>query len=474
MPKSFVRFAVGVGCGGVRRVGVAGLLAVVVCGLPPQRAGAQLCPTIPKVCVEAETGQLNVIKRHHHSAKLKWKAATLDIGIDDLADPTVDTPYAFCIYAGTAEALVKEIDIAPGAGWKGNRTGYWYRGDSGAAGGLQSLRALPGLVDNNAQLSVKIRGDQLLDIGFPLADDKFPLLVQLANGQQDICWETTFEKTMFARNGVNRRGTLRTAAVLRPERCREESGCAVERPLVGAALCRDRVAAGGGMAKRMKIKMGDITRCRQREAVGKTDGACDPGLCPYADAACAVLDSNLQSGVMRAIGHYWTKLNAACDDISVAAVQESTPGWGQPCSTARSVPNLMECLESDAWSEYGNQLGDTVFGSQGALPEDLQRCRKEIAKQTQKYSSKFNTILYACRRSPIVRGRECLEDPVITGQTIFDNYVAKLHNTCTDAMVARLSFGAPCNGAHTIAALTDCLGAVARDLGFRGVALSYP
>lgn len=437
------------------------------------RAGAQPCPAIPNVCVEAETGQFSVVKRHRHPTKMKWKASTLDIAIEELADPTVDAPYAFCIYAGTAEALVKAVEIAPGETWKGGRTSYWYQNDGSGLGGVQNIRALPGSFEN-AQLAVVARGDELLDIGFPLTEDKFPLLVQLANPTQNICWETTFEKSTFAKNGYNRRGSLRTAAVLRPERCRDGSGCAVERPLVGAALCRDRVAAGGGMAKRMKIKMGDITRCRGREAVGKTDGACDPGLCSYANPACALLDSNLQSAVVRAIGHYVAKLDKACDDISVAAVQESTPGWGTPCSHAQDVDALMECLETEAWSEYGNLLGDAVFGTQGRLPEHLLRCRKEIAKQTQKYSSKFNTLLYACRRSPIIRGRPCAEDPLITGQTTFDNYVAKLRNSCDDAQVAQLVFGPPCTGAATVTELTDCLGALARELALRGVALSYP
>ncbi len=452
------------------------LLAVVLAVVPSlavPSARAAACPVIPSVCVEAETGQLSVTQRHRHAAKLKWKASALDIALEELADPTVDAAYAFCIYAGTAEALVTDVAIAPGSKWRGNRTGYWYRDDTGSAGGLQSIRSLPGSL-GEAQLSVTARGDELLDIGFPLAADRFPLLVQLANTSRDVCWETTFEKTMFAKNSINRRGALRTAAVLRPERCREGSGCAVERPLVGAALCRDRVAAGGGMAKRMKIKMGDITRCRQREAVGKTDGACDPGLCPFSDPACALLDSNLQNGVLRAIGHYQTKLDAACDDISVSAVQESMPGWGAPCTSARTVAALMECLETDAWSEYGNVLGDAVFGSQGTLAEDLLRCRKEIAKLTQKYSSKFNTLLYSCRRSPVIHGRPCAQDPLITGQTIFDNYVTKLRNSCDDAKVARLTFGAPCDGLTNLVDLTNCLGGLARDLAFRGVSLSYP
>ena len=141
---------------------------------------------------------------------------------------------------------------------------------------------------------------------------------------------------------------------------------------------------------------------------------------------------------------------------------------------ARTVPELMECLETEAWGEYGNELGDAVFGSSATLPDDLQRCRKEIAKQTQKYSSKFNTMLYSCRRSPVVRGRPCVEDPLITGQTIFDNYVTKLRNSCTDDMVARLTFGARCEDARTVSAITFCLGAHARELAFRGVALSYP
>ncbi len=439
----------------------------------PSRGVAQPCPAIPNVCVEADSAQFSVVKRGRRAAKMKWKASALDIALDDLADPTADAAYAFCIYAGTAEALVKDVTIGPGDDWKGGRTSYWYQRDRNLGDGVTSIRALPGSLEN-AQLSLVARGDELLSIGFPLGDDKFPLLVQLGNPSQGICWETTFEKTAFAKNGVNKRGTLRTAAVLKPERCRDGVGCAVERPLIGAALCRDRVAAGGGMAKRMKIKMGDITRCRQREAVGKTDGACDPGLCPYTNPACAALDSNLKRAVVRAIGHYWTKLETACDDISVAAVQESTPGWGTPCGHARSLDELMACLETDAWSEYGNLLGDAVFGTQGRLPDDLLRCRKEIAKQTQKYSSKFNTLLYACRRAPIVRGRPCPEDPLITGQTIFSNYVAKLRNSCDDAQVARLEFGAPCTGATTLTELTDCLGAHARELAFRGVALSYP
>jgi hypothetical protein len=449
-------------------------LLLAALGLAPAPAPAGVCPAIPNVCVDTESGQLNVFKRGQNAAKLKWRAAALDIAIEEIADPTVDAAYGFCIYAGTAEALVTDIEVPPGSRWRGNRNGYWYKDTTGSVGGVKGIRILPGSLEN-AQISVNLRGDALVDaIGFPLADDRFPLLIQLHNLGEGVCWETALEKTTFVKNGLNRKGTLRTTAILRPERCRADQGCAVERPLIGAALCRDRVAAGGGMAKRMKIKMGDITRCRQREAVGKTDGACDPGLCPYSDPACALLDSNLRSGVMRSIGHYQTKLNLACTDISVTAVQEAIPGWGTPCTHARSIDALMECLEMQAWGEYGNLLGDAVFGTQGLLDESLLRCRKELAKQTQKYSSKFNTLLYACKRSPIVRGRPCAEDPLITGQTIFDNYVSKLRNSCTDALVAQLPFGAPCTGADTVSEITDCLGTLARDLAFRGVALSYP
>lgn len=440
--------------------------------LLPLSARAQTCPGIPLPCVEAESGQLNLTKRNHHPAKLKWKAKALDIAMDALDDPLTIASYAFCMYAGTAERLIKEADIDAGDNWKGGVANYRYRDKSASSGGIQKVKVQAGSL-NDAKLAVKAKGDELLDIGFPFEESEFPILVQLTNVTTGACWETTFERTHFAKNGANRRGALRSTAVVKPERCREDAGCAVQRPLIGAALCRDRAVAGGGMAKRMKIKMGDITRCRQRESVGKTDGLCEPGLCPYSDPACDVLDNFLQSGVTRAIGHYQTKLDLACDDVSVAAVQESS-GWGAPCEAVRTVDALMECLETQLWGEFGNQLGAAVFGDTGVLPDDLVRCRKAIAKQTQTYSSKFNTILYACRRSPIVRGRSCAEDPLVTGQVTFNNYVDKMRSKCTDAQISQLSFGAPCTGSQTVDELAQCLGQLARDLGFQGVALSYP
>ncbi len=451
------------------------ILALTIFGIcaldAPARAAS--CPQIPTTCVEAESGQLKLTKRRNRIPVLKWKAKALDVAMDALDDPITSETYSFCVYSGLDEQLLMNVDIDPGSNWKGGVNKYRYRDKTGTAGGINAINTEPGSL-NDAQLLVKARGDDVLTLGFPFEAGQFPLLVQLANFDKGVCWETTFEVAHFVKNEVNRRGALRTSAVFKPLRCREDGGCAVERPLAGAALCRDRVASGGGMAKRMKIKLGDITRCRGREAVGKTDGECDPGLCPAEDPACAVLDTRLQSGMLRSIGHYETKLDLACDDVSVAAVQETEPGWGAPCDNAQTVDQLMDCLETGVWGQYGNTMGDAIFATGGVLDPDLLRCRKEIAKQTQKYSSKFNIILYSCRRAPLVRGRSCAEDPLITAQTIFENYVNKLRNSCTDDMIGRLEFGAPCEGSSSIEELTSCLGQLARDLGFLGVDIAYP
>jgi hypothetical protein len=110
----------------------------------------------------------------------------------ELGDPTADTDYALCLYAGPSGVLVGELRVPASASkWSTlGSTGYKYSDAGASADGAQKISLKSGSA-GRAKLLVKGRGLALPD---PLdaAGLAAPVTVQLVNGTNAVCWESRF------------------------------------------------------------------------------------------------------------------------------------------------------------------------------------------------------------------------------------------------------------------------------------------
>ena len=125
-----------------------------------------------------------------------WRWRGVNSGIDEFGDPTVSTDYAFCLYAGTAEARVMQAR-APAGDICGTRP-CWKKRDSRrfkyvdrdrTPDGIAriALRARPS--KTRAHVVVAGRGPNL---DMPLLPLEQPLRAQLVKSDGPECWEATF------------------------------------------------------------------------------------------------------------------------------------------------------------------------------------------------------------------------------------------------------------------------------------------
>ncbi len=140
--------------------------------------------------------------------KVVWKwlqgPATMQ---SDFGDPTTSAEYAFCIYAGSAQALVLEADVPPGGICDGgpcwtpiSTKGYQRKDRTAATAGIAKLQ-LKGGDAGRAKILVKGR-DANLDLDpltLPL-DETTDVIVQLSNSETANCWQTTLPPTSFKKN----------------------------------------------------------------------------------------------------------------------------------------------------------------------------------------------------------------------------------------------------------------------------------
>jgi hypothetical protein len=113
----------------------------------------------------------------------------------DLADPTSSDGYALCVYAGTANALIVDAAIPPGASWSeiGDK-GYKFKGTS--PNGL-SLALLKGGDAGKSKALAKGKGATLPDPTLPVA---YPVTVQLKKDGAPLCLESTFTSANEKKN----------------------------------------------------------------------------------------------------------------------------------------------------------------------------------------------------------------------------------------------------------------------------------
>jgi len=133
-----------------------------------------------------------------------WRWRGTSGGIADFGDPTTTTDYAFCLYAGTAEARVMQA-VAPAGGTCGPRP-CWIKRDSRRFKyrdpdrtpdgiGRIALRARPSVT--RANIVVAGRGPNLDMPMLPLDE---PVRAQLVKSDGLECWEATFSAPALRNN----------------------------------------------------------------------------------------------------------------------------------------------------------------------------------------------------------------------------------------------------------------------------------
>lgn len=133
-----------------------------------------------------------------------WRWRGTSTGIGEFGDPTATTDYAFCLYAGTAEARVMEAS-APAGGMCGNHAcwikrdarRFKYRDPDATPDGIVriALRARPAVT--RAHVVVAGRGPNLQ---MPIMPLEQPVRAQLVKSDGSECWEATFSAPALKSN----------------------------------------------------------------------------------------------------------------------------------------------------------------------------------------------------------------------------------------------------------------------------------
>ena len=122
----------------------------------------------------------------------KWLkgAATIQ---DDFGTPTATTNYALCIYAGSAQALLAEADVAADPlKWPPISTkGYKYKDPGGSSDGIQKV-ILKGGDAGKSKALVKGKGTGLPDPTLSPSVE-LPVVAELVNSSNNICFGSTFD-----------------------------------------------------------------------------------------------------------------------------------------------------------------------------------------------------------------------------------------------------------------------------------------
>ena len=132
--------------------------------------------------------------------KLTWKWIKGDATDQiDFGDPVNTATYALCIYAGSPAARIAQILIPSSTSkWAPVSTkGYKYTDAAATAGGVAKI-LLKGNVQDRAKILVKGKGVDLPDP--QLGNLPEPVVVQLKNSDNDICWGSQFDAVDFVKN----------------------------------------------------------------------------------------------------------------------------------------------------------------------------------------------------------------------------------------------------------------------------------
>ena len=158
------------------------------------------CPAAPQTCRTAARSILLVKdKAADDKDKLVWKWIKGEsTSQSEFSDPRTTANYAFCVYAGTASALVGEAVVPPGStDWQELSTkGYKYKYSTGSADGITKV-LLKGSDQDRSKVLVKGKGTDLPDLTLPISP---PVTVQLVNGDTGLCWGADFSAAQLLKN----------------------------------------------------------------------------------------------------------------------------------------------------------------------------------------------------------------------------------------------------------------------------------
>ncbi len=167
------------------------------------------CPAAPQSCRTAQKSLLLVKDKADNSKdKLIWKwIKGEETTQTELSDPTDDTDYALCIYAGAVTTLVGEA-ILPASptnwGLLGSK-GYKFKDASGTPNGITKA-VLKGGGPNKSKAIVKGKGTDLPDLTLPVSG---VVTVQLINGSSGLCFGAEYQPAQQLKNEA---GTLKAKA----------------------------------------------------------------------------------------------------------------------------------------------------------------------------------------------------------------------------------------------------------------------
>ena len=119
-------------------------------------------------CLTAQKSLLLLKQKGGSKDKLVWKwIKGAQLEQSNLADPTLGTGYALCVYAGTANGLIAGASLPPGTGWSPvGSSGYKFKGTS--PNGLTKA-ILKGGAAGKSKALAKGKGASLPDPTLPLA-----------------------------------------------------------------------------------------------------------------------------------------------------------------------------------------------------------------------------------------------------------------------------------------------------------------
>ena len=161
-----------------------------------------LCGDTPAVGCRTSLKSIFIVKDKTDNTKDKiiWKWIKGAITSQaDFGNPTATATYGFCIYENGA--LIGTAAVPPDATkWTTISTkGYKYKDKPGSSFGIQKIILKGNTSAPKSKALVKGKGAALPDPNPPMT---LPVVVQLINGDNGICFETTFNSTIKNEAGL--------------------------------------------------------------------------------------------------------------------------------------------------------------------------------------------------------------------------------------------------------------------------------
>jgi hypothetical protein len=156
------------------------------------------CPPSPSACMVAAKNKVLIKNNTSDDTKdkvlFKWLKGPLTTQ-STFADPITAANYSLCFYAGATPALLQSIEVPfSGTKWTAISTkGYKYKDPAGTEDGITKIIVKSGAAGKSKAI-VKGKGMALpdFDTDLPIAMADLPLIVQLRNNGNGMCFEGTF------------------------------------------------------------------------------------------------------------------------------------------------------------------------------------------------------------------------------------------------------------------------------------------